>query len=935
MQVKQRTGHPKQVVARVGAAALALATALAGAAPADGQPSIFGTPQQQAPSIFGGAPEPPRPALPPPDSPALISNVAIQFPTQGNVAGVDYNTYLYYMEIAKEENRSIPSRGQWVPYTDETVDMILQDYQRLWDTGFLNDLWVEVIDTPYPNGVPGKTVIFNMEERERVKIVTYEGSEVLKTEDILENLEQQGVTLRMDSFIDPETIRRVKAIIRQGFQAQGYMFAEVDHTIEELPGGPKLVRLTFHMTEGPKVQVHEIDFIGNEAMSDRRLRGKMKKIKQRWWLSWMTGRGTYKPEEYEEDAVAIEAYYRDEGYITAQVGQPELDYLELSEDGETRGLRLRIPVDEGERYRIGEVDFAGNEILLEVGLRRIFEDIESGNYYSEGDVRKGFDDARELYGSLGYYEMTLAPELSPRSEESEAARVAEAEANGNGNGEAEANGNGNGYVNANGNGDGNGYTNGNGEANGAGAAVVAPRPLRIEGDPVVDVTIRVQEGEQYFINRIEFAGNQTTHDEVIRRELQVAESAVLNTEALKHSVRRLNQLGFFEPLEEEGVSIEKAESAENEVNLTFDLTETNLNQLTFGAGYSQFDGVFGQVSFQTTNFMGRGETLGVSVQRGQWANNSQLSFTRPYNFGRPISLGTQIFSREIDWFSFREKTVGGSATFGIPLALFSRMFLTYSLENSEAGISEYFGRNIDASYLAAYNPFFADALLLGSDGHRTVSKITPQYRHNTVDHPIFPSQGNSVSLALELAGAGGNTKFVKPILEATLYRPHTARTIFGARVQYSHLQAGNSDMIPVFERLWLGGEYSIRGFDIRRIGPTLSDVNPEVPNNSYQGLIVMGGNKSLLFNLEYQFVLGGPVRLVTFYDAGQVQDFGRELTMNDFRTSTGVELRFFMPMLNVPFRLIYYYNPQVEGIFNDRYQPQERHGFRFAMGTTF
>ena len=465
--------------------------------------------------------------------------------------------------------------------------------------------------------------------------------------------------------------------------------------------------------------------------------------------------------------------------------------------------------------------------------------------------------------------------------------------------------------------------------------MVAARPTRISGDPVVDVTIRVQEGEQYFVNRIEFAGNQTTHDEVIRRELQVAENAVLNTEALKHSVRRLNQLGFFEPLEEEGVSIEKVESAENEVNLTFDLTETNLNQLTFGAGYSQFDGVFGQVSFQTSNFMGRGETLGVSVQRGQWANNSQLSFTRPYNFGRPISLGTQIFSREIDWFSFREKTVGGSSTFGIPLRLFTRMFVTYSLENSQASISEYLGRNVDASYLAAYNPFFADALLLGSDGRRTVSKVTPQLQHNTVDHPIFPSQGKSLSLALELAGAGGNTKFVKPILEATLYRPHTARTIFGARVQYRHLQAGNSDMIPVFERLWLGGEYSIRGFDIRRIGPTLSDVNPEVPNNSYQGLIVMGGNKSLLFNLEYQFVLGGPVRLVTFYDAGQVQDFGQEFRMSDFRTSTGVELRFFMPMLNVPFRLIYYYNPQVEGIFNDRYQPQERHGFRFAMGTTF
>ena len=80
-------------------------------------------------------------------------------------------------------------------------------------------------------------------------------------------------------------------------------------------------------------------------------------------------------------------------------------------------MTLRIPIDEGERYRIGELTFSGNELLLEEGLRDIFDNINSGDFYSEGDVRKGFDDARELYGSLGYYEMTLAPDLSPRTDD--------------------------------------------------------------------------------------------------------------------------------------------------------------------------------------------------------------------------------------------------------------------------------------------------------------------------------------------------------------------------------------------------------------------------------------------------------------------------------------------------------------------------------------
>ena len=870
-------------------------------------------PQQQqqpapaAPSIFGSqAPEPAAPSglLPPEDSPVLLRNVALQFPAQGNVAGVDFETYLYYMQVT--DHVSLPSQGKWMPYTEETVQVIRDDFDRLWDTGFINDLWIEVIDQPYENGVPAKAVIFNIDERERVKIVTYEGSDELKTEDILLNMEEQEIEMRTDSFIDGETINRVKWLIRGLFAAKGYMFAEVDHEIDELPGGPKLVRLTFQLDEGPKIEIEEIDFVGNTEKTDRTLRRQMKNTKARWWLSWMTGRGTYKPAEYEEDAERVMAYYRNEGYIAAQVGQPELEYLDAPEDAEERGLQMRIPVDEGERYRIGELKFEGNEILLEEGLQRIFDGIELGEYYSEKEVRDGFEDARELYGSLGYYEMTLAPELYPRTEPAE-----DANANGNGNG------------------------NGNDDED----YEVEEQLVRVDGEPVVDVTIRVQEGEQYFINRIEFTGNQTTHDEVIRRELQLAENAVFDTEALKHSVRRLNQLGFFEPLEETGVSVEKVGVEEsNEVDVTFELTESNLNQLTFGAGYSQFDGIFGTVSFQTTNFMGRGETLAVSMQHGQWSQNSQLSFTRPYNFGRPISMGSQIFRRKINWIgSFAENSIGGNLSLGVPLSLYTRAFLTYSLEQSEATLGSGLERSLEAggSNIFASNPFFADALNLSTGGHRVVSKVTPQIRFNTIDHPIFPSQGRSFSLALEVAGIGGNTKFLKPILEGTWYKPHTSRTIVGFRAQYRHLQAGNPDTIPVFERLWLGGEYTVRGFDIRRIGPLVSEVNTEVPQDSYQGRIVMGGNKSLLINAEYQFVLGGPVRLVTFFDVGQVQDFGYKFQMADFKSSTGIELRFFMPMLNVPFRLIYYYNPQFEDVYNDRFEPQEQHGFRFAMGTTF
>jgi len=208
-------------------------------------------------------------------------------------------------------------------------------------------------------------------------------------------------------------------------------------------------------------------------------------------------------------------------------------------------------------------------------------------------------------------------------------------------------------------------------------------------------------------------------------------------------------------------------------------------------------------------------------------------------------------------------------------------------------------------------------------------------RLNTVDHPIFPRSGKAYSIGIELAGLGGNTKYVKPILEGTWYIPTTSRTTFGFRMQLQALSTSDPSKIPVFERLWLGGEYSVRGFDIRRIGPTLSDVNSDVSQDSYEGRTILGGNKSLLLNFEYQFTIADPVRVLAFYDAGQVRNFGSSFSMRDFKTSTGIELRFFMPMLNVPFRLIYAWNPQRSGVYSDQLRQQEDTVFRFAVGTMF
>ncbi|RPH59531.1 MAG: hypothetical protein EHM89_10525, partial [Acidobacteria bacterium] len=270
-----------------------------------------------------------------------------------------------------------------------------------------------------------------------------------------------------------------------------------------------------------------------------------------------------------------------------------------------------------------------------------------------------------------------------------------------------------------------------------------------------------------------------------------------------------------------------------------------------------------------------------------------------------------------------------------------------------------------APELLSRNPFLYDSLLIGQNGHRTVSKITPSVVFNTVDQPIFPTSGKRLSASIDLAGFGGNTNFYKPQAEFVAYFRHTGRTSLGMRAQVAYLSPlGSTLYVPIFETLYLGGGYSVRGYDIRSIGPT----DPETR-------LVLGGNKSLLFNVEYLITIAGPVRLVLFADAGQVRARGQPFswkmpvlgqeqvvpwvpTPGDpsevvrpvpadpfrvaqvgetgaFKTSSGAEIRFFMPVLNVPFRLIFAYNGNREGVYSNDLTQEKAFKFRFDVGTTF
>jgi outer membrane protein insertion porin family len=569
----------------------------------------------------------------------------------------------------------------------------------------------------------------------------------------------------------------VEGIVRGLLLEKGFQFATVTHQITELPGAPKLVHLTFQLDEGPRVKVHTVTFSGNHTVSTRVLRSQLKTNKPRpWWRpKFLGGASTFQEAKFDEDADVLQQYYRDHGYVTASIGVPELRPVEeKASDAETglagwvcrmpivsrvcgrtgpnktRWVDLHVPVTEGERYRVGDLTVAGNVAVKSDALRPLFV-FKEGEYYSEKRIRKGLEKARELYGSGGYYEFTGYPDVKPRDRQfAEQLEAPE--------------------------------------------SLRAPDPAPTAA-PTVDITMRFQEGQQFFVNRLSFSGNTTTHDNVIRREVALLEGGVFNTEALKYTVKRLNQLGYFKPIEDQkGIKVEKTPGQADRVDVALKVEEQNRNSVTFGAGVSQYEGVFGNLSYTTSNLLGRGESLTLTLQKGSRSNIRQIGISEPYLFDRPISASAELYSRKTDYYSANTSTFSNSSVVGYsevrqgsawaigrPLKRFMHGYLNYTYEITDIAISDEFLAATGTSSTAG-TPLFNSALDKGRHiDSRICAQLQLQHRRQP-DHVALRDADlgkcaagePSAAGLLRLREAGSRARVVRADQPANRFRPARA-----------------------------------------------------------------------------------------------------------------------------------------------------------------
>ena len=449
---------------------------------------------------------------------------------------------------------------------------------------------------------------------------------------------------------------------------------------------------------------------------------------------------------------------------------------------------------------------------------------------------------------------------------------------------------------------------------------------------VVDVTVKMEEDKQYFLGKLNFTGNDSTRDKVIRREIYMNEGDVFNTEALKMSIKRINQLGYFKPMES-APDIQPSQDAENKVDVTFKVEEQNRNQFTFGGGVSGYEGAFINASFSTTNFLGAGETFQIYVQSGGRTKNYSLSVSEPYFLDRPITAGVDLFKRKITYYSYANvagytqeshgREPGDGLHGGQVVARLPQLHL-----RGDPALRGRPGRPhepvLPGRGRRDHGPRLRPAAVRRlRQAHGEPHHAEPGLQHGrqprTRRAPACATRRPSCSRA---ARSAGRSNYYRPSSSRSSTSRSAARWRSGcAPGRRSSNQFGDTQVLPLYQRYFLGGETQIRGYDFRSVGPVDS-----------QGR-VLGGNKFGLFNAEYYFDVFGPLRALLFFDAGQAFLEGDPIELSEFRISTGAELRFIMPVLNVPFRLIYAVNPNRKTFYEKLYTPYST--FKFAVGTTF
>ena len=420
-----------------------------------------------------------------------------------------------------------------------------------------------------------------------------------------------------------------------------------------------------------------------------------------------------------------------------------------------------------------------------------------------------------------------------------------------------------------------------------------------DADRTVELSIEVDKGKKVYVGNIEILGNIKTRDNVIRREFRLKEGELFDSSKLKRSKQRINNLNFFED-----VKIDTHRGLDPDlIDILTTVTERPTGNFTVGAGFSSVENLIFTTSISQNNLFGNGQNLSLNAQLSSIRADFSLSFTEPRLLDSEILLGIDAFNRDQDFLSFDSQSTGGGFRLGKNVSEYDSVNFRYRFET------------VELSGLAA-----ADETEFFKNGTRVTSRVAPTYVHDSRDNFLNPSTGWRHVIGFEFAGLGG-AKFTKSVYEVTYYHPLIGKLVGAAHGRINNGDGYGGEELPGFERYFMGGPNSLRGFTIQDVGPKDSDGDP------------VGGEQSLLINLELQYPFTKSFRGFLFYDRGNVYGSGTDTSTTaksfdfaEMRSSIGAGIRFLSPFGPLGFAY---------GIKLDKQSGEEAAQFHFSAGSAF
>lgn len=728
------------------------------------------------------------------------------------------------------------------PYQPAAVD---DDVRNLYATGLFYNVRIKA-----DRGSDGSlTLTYVVQPKPRLTDIKLQGNKKLSDSKL-----KKKITSKVGEPLDERKLFTDSQAIQEAYQKSSYPRTQVKYVvnIDETAGRGTA---TFEITESPKVKITEVEFVGAKAFTQKKLR-KQIKTRRHWMWSWLTGSGKLKDDQFAEDKEKLASFYRELGYIDFEIKDVQFEYPTPNT------MIIRFMIYEGQQYRVGAVTFVGTTMLPTNRVAQAFK-LKPGAVFAPQNLSKDIEAVEDFYGSKGHIDVTTS--------------------------------------------------SGN----------LRVKRLANTQTGTMDLQYNVEEGQASYVEKIEIKGNTKTKDRVIRRELAIAPGELFDMVRVKVSKRRLEGLQYFEKVDAKPEDT----TVPNRKNLVVGVEEKNTGNMTMGAGFSSVDSIVGFVEvsqgnfdlFHPPTFTGGGQKLRLRVAIGTQRQDYVLTFIEPWFLGRKLALGMDFYYRDLNFQS--PDNLYTETRAGARISLRRALWLDY-LEGTVSYTIENVGIHIDSGLhdtevirtdlpgrgqIVQVIPANCPTAILDESGYSLLSKLGFSLAYDTRNSPLLPDAGQRTELTVELVGGplGGDKEYYKAELKSGWYfRGLGKGHVLEVSGRTGIADSFNSSDVPFYDRYYLGGLYSLRGFGYRSVSPRdpTYGINPYMPDEP------VGGDTYWFTSAEYSIPIiqkekAGGVRFALFYDMGYVYSDAYKYDFANYCSDWGLGLRLNLPI--GPLRLDY------------------------------